>query len=285
MQKTLLIIGPKTFENESLLKAARKRKFKVTLFSIKDFAFISTKKELKLYCKKSFVKAPNICIIRGTAPYDAKARIIARFLHNKGTKIVDHVLVSKNYELHKMGSTVIFEKNKIPHIPTYYFSTWEEITWHLKRLPAELVVKDIKGRKSKNLFCLKISQLEKFFKDHCPANYIMQPKIDGDFCYRVLVVGDRVLGAMRKIGYFHRDKKNIPDAEKFIKVGLSRKIEKMCLATHKAFDYDISGLDVIFDGETPKILEINRCPGFKGFITALNMDVADEIINHIEKLK
>ncbi len=283
MKKELMIIGPPTLENKALLLAAKKRKFKARLCRVADFSFITAGDNLVLYYNQTKIKPPDICIVRGTAPYDTEARLIARFFQNRGTRIIDRVLVSKNYELHKLGSAVIFSQHRLPFVPTFYFSSWSGLSGQIKKLPAQVVVKDIKGRKSKNLFFLKRSELKKFFIERDPGDFIIQPKINGDYCYRVLVVGDRVLGSIRKVGYFHPRKRDIVPEEQFIPAEITVDMKRICLKAQKAFNYDIAGIDILLDGTKPMILEINRCPGFKGFMSALNLDVAAEIIKFIEK--
>ena len=54
----------------------------------------------------------------------------------------------------------------------------------------------------------------------------------------------------------------------------------------KAVGLEISGVDMIFRGDTPHVLEVNASPGFHGLLDATGVNAADAIVeNAVEKAK
>lgn len=98
---------------------------------------------------------------------------------------------------------------------------------------------------------------------------------------RVIVVGDRCVGAM---GRYHPEgdfRSNIAiggTAEPFI---ITSELEKLCIKASKAVDGEILGVDLMNDGGKLKIIEINGTPQFKGITSATKINIARKIVDHI----
>lgn len=98
---------------------------------------------------------------------------------------------------------------------------------------------------------------------------------------RALVVGGRVVGAMRRIasgaGEFrsnlHRGGRGEP-------VKLSPDYEREAIRAACAVGLEVAGVDLLESDSGPKITEVNSSPGLRGIERALRIDVAAEIVAH-----
>jgi len=100
---------------------------------------------------------------------------------------------------------------------------------------------------------------------------------------RVLVVGDKVLGAMNRTAPDGDFRANITIGGKGEPYPVSLEIEQIALATAKALGLEIAGVDLLFDNRGFRVCEANSNPGFNGFDFYCKTDVATEIVNYAIK--
>jgi len=102
--------------------------------------------------------------------------------------------------------------------------------------------------------------------------------------YRLLVVGERVVGAMvlrPKKGDFRANIHLGGRAESFEPAG---DLCRMAVGSARALGLDIAGVDVIEDeGGVLRVVEVNSSPGFKGLERCSGKDMASEIIRYAVK--
>jgi len=99
---------------------------------------------------------------------------------------------------------------------------------------------------------------------------------------RVLVIGGKVIGAMRRTapeGDFRANITNGGTGENF---PLTEEIEYLARETARALNLDIAGVDLLFDQRGFRVCEANSNPGFKGFETYCGVDVADLITEYVK---
>jgi len=106
-----------------------------------------------------------------------------------------------------------------------------------------------------------------------------QPGVD----LRVFVIGDRVLGAMKRTAPPNDFRANITIGGTGESFPVSKEIEEIALATTKALGLEIAGIDLLFDKRGFRVCEANSNPGFNGFDHYCNTDIASEIVNYIVK--
>jgi RimK family alpha-L-glutamate ligase len=99
---------------------------------------------------------------------------------------------------------------------------------------------------------------------------------------RVLVIGGKVIGAMRRTapeGDFRANITNGGTGENF---PLTEEIEYLARETARALNLDIAGVDLLFDKRGFRVCEANSNPGFRGFENYCNVNVADLITEYIK---
>ena len=98
---------------------------------------------------------------------------------------------------------------------------------------------------------------------------------------RVLVVGGRVLGAMRRTAPEGDFRANITNGGTGQDFPLDDRIRYLALETAKVMGLDIAGVDLLFTPDGYVVCEANSNPGFRGFEEYCAVDVADRITEYI----
>ncbi|OGF33470.1 hypothetical protein A2533_02565 [Candidatus Falkowbacteria bacterium RIFOXYD2_FULL_35_9] len=267
-----------------IVQEAKDRGHEVYRISITRLSFIMANGDFKVFFNKKELKGIDACLIRGVSPHFAKAITLAKTLHRQGTRVVDRELYQKVYALNKMFTYSGLSYHGLPCLPSYYFSNNEEFNNYKKKLKFPVLVKDINGMHGRNIFFkYSLKELEDFFNWRKINKYFIQKFVDSEYYYRVLVVGKKVLGAMKRNTLKSIRRKRIPLAKRSHYSKLTRELKRLGKKAAKATNSDIAGVDIIYDGDKPYILEVNRSPQFKRFTQIMQVKVAEEIVKYIEK--
>ncbi len=100
---------------------------------------------------------------------------------------------------------------------------------------------------------------------------------------RALVVGRRVVAAMRRQAVGGEFRSNIHRGGSAKAVRISAEVRKIALSATKVLGLRVAGVDLIESAEGPMIMEVNSSPGLEGIQNTTGVDVAGAIIEHIER--
>jgi len=98
---------------------------------------------------------------------------------------------------------------------------------------------------------------------------------------RVLVVGGKVLGAMKRTAPDGDFRANISNGGTGENYPVTREIENLASKTAHALGLHIAGVDLLFDSRGFRVCEANSNPGFAGFEKYCGVDVADLITEYV----
>jgi gamma-F420-2:alpha-L-glutamate ligase len=99
---------------------------------------------------------------------------------------------------------------------------------------------------------------------------------------RVLVVGGKVIGAMKRTAKNGDFRANINAGGTGESYQLTEEIEYIARESAKVLNLDIAGIDLLFDSRGFRVCEANSNPGFSGFEKYCQIDVADVIADYIK---
>jgi ribosomal protein S6--L-glutamate ligase len=100
---------------------------------------------------------------------------------------------------------------------------------------------------------------------------------------RALVVGRRVVAAMRRKAVAGEFRANLHRGGKAQKVRLRADYRRAALAAARVLGLRVAGVDLIESTDGPMVMEVNSSPGLEGIQTATGVDVAGAIIELIEQ--
>ncbi|MBF4982825.1 RimK family alpha-L-glutamate ligase, partial [Nonlabens mediterrranea] len=100
---------------------------------------------------------------------------------------------------------------------------------------------------------------------------------------RAFVVGNRVVGAMKRQAMEGEFRSNLHRGGTAKQIKLSREEELTAIGAAKSLGLGVCGVDLLQSARGPLVLEVNSSPGLEGIEGATNFNIAREIIKFIEQ--
>jgi ribosomal protein S6--L-glutamate ligase len=98
---------------------------------------------------------------------------------------------------------------------------------------------------------------------------------------RALVVGDRVVAAMRRTAQGNEFRSNVHRGGQAERVELDEEYTRMAVRAAQIMGLRVAGVDMLESDDGPLVMEVNSSPGLEGIETATKLDVAGAIIDYI----
>jgi ribosomal protein S6--L-glutamate ligase len=98
---------------------------------------------------------------------------------------------------------------------------------------------------------------------------------------RALVVGDRVVAAMRRSAVGDEFRSNVHRGGSTEAVPIDPAFEEAAVRSAQIMGLKVAGVDMLEGEDGPLVMEVNSSPGLEGIETATRLDVAGAIIDHI----
>jgi ribosomal protein S6--L-glutamate ligase len=118
-------------------------------------------------------------------------------------------------------------------------------------------------------------------QDVCLQEFIAEAK-GSDL--RALVVGDQVVGAMRRTARKGEFRANLHRGGAGRPVKLDAHTRNLAVRAAKVIGLEVCGVDLLESADGPKVMELNSSPGFQGLEAATKKDIAGDIVRHALKL-
>jgi len=250
---------------------------------------ISIEKEKKVFdVRKDF----SLIFFRTVKHNMERVNLIADYIDDQ-VLVVDRINRRGVYRATKAFQYRRLLASSLPVSPFIYGSL-DLLYERANSLGFPLVIKRSEGWQGKQVYLIKDKwSLWKFYQSHQSYEissgkyYLAQKFIVNDGDYRILVLGNQVLGVIKR----RRTKKNefrnnISLGGVAQKVALPDRILKMAVKAASVCEIEVAGVDVILDKKSgqPFILEVNRSPQFEGFMKATGINVPKAIIDFLVKL-
>ncbi len=283
MKKVLIL--SKDFElSKKYLKAARELDIKMT-WAIYDQVGIEYLNKTNIYCNN--IQLSDFDIIH--------FRNIGRFseIH---TTICDHAIenkikISSPCFLYKMpwynSKAFTYQRlvsRSLPVIESVLLKNPNKIDE--LALPYPLIAKTTQGSEGQGVFlCDNQKSLDSLLKKHSPL--LLQKYIKNTGDYRVIVVGNKVLGTIKRMASQNEFRNNVAlGGTAQVVNNIDNELEQIAIEATKSLGYAVAGVDIIFDEleKKYKIIEVNLGPKFLGFEKATGINVAKSIIEYLNKI-
>lgn len=98
---------------------------------------------------------------------------------------------------------------------------------------------------------------------------------------RALVVGDRVVAAMRRTAQGDEFRSNVHRGGSVEAVDLDPEYEATAVRAAQIMGLRVAGVDMLEGNDGPLVMEVNSSPGLQGIETATRLDVAGAIVDYI----
>lgn len=98
---------------------------------------------------------------------------------------------------------------------------------------------------------------------------------------RALVVGDRVVAAMRRVAVGAEFRSNVHRGGRTEPVEVTEEINNIAVRAAQIMGLRIAGVDLLEASGGPQIMEVNSSPGLEGIETCTQLDIAGAIIDYL----
>ncbi|WP_153913435.1 30S ribosomal protein S6--L-glutamate ligase [Shewanella sp. TC10] len=117
------------------------------------------------------------------------------------------------------------------------------------------------------------------------ANIMVQEYIEeaGGADIRCFVIGDKVIAAMKRQGAEGEFRSNLHRGGTATVVKLSPEERSTAIRAAKTMGLNVAGVDILRSKHGPLVMEVNSSPGLEGIEQSTGIDVAEKIIQFIEK--
>ncbi|MCL1044177.1 30S ribosomal protein S6--L-glutamate ligase [Shewanella electrodiphila] len=117
------------------------------------------------------------------------------------------------------------------------------------------------------------------------ANIMVQEYIEeaGGADIRCFVIGDKVIAAMKRQGAEGEFRSNLHRGGSATVVKLTPEERSTAIRAAKTMGLNVAGVDILRSKHGPLVMEVNSSPGLEGIEQSTGIDVAEKIIQFIEK--
>jgi len=213
--------------------------------------------------------------------------IISRYLYQEKIPFVnsgyfkDPLLREKGYQLY------LAQENKIPIPKTLLANRGTEFKEIAKKLKQPFILKKNVSSRGRGVWLIKTKkELEKVIAQNRLKYFLAQQFLKNNGDYRVLVVGSRAIGIMKRVPQKNQFKANVSlggHGEKAgdtkLKKRLSSLAEKIC----QILNLEIAGIDFIQNENKIYFIESNSIPQWQGFQKTNKINVAGKIFDYFEE--
>ena len=280
----------KDFETQTLVQRFNENKIQSAIYQPKNFDIITSRKSHKsIRYQGNRIDLPDAVLVRTGAGTNYFTLALLRQLENFDIPIINNsqsILHSRD----KMISSQILARAKLPTPRTMLVSHPVNVDIVEQEIGFPCVVKLVTGSQGKGVYLCKDKDMFVNFMDltdnlKSKKTLIIQEFVNSGelFDLRVWVIGGKTITAMKRTPPTGDFKANITRGGLGEPFELNNEISELARKTAQAFDLDITGVDLLFNGEKYLVCEANSSPGFEGIDRYCGTDMGEEIVKYVRK--
>ncbi len=289
MNIVILARNPELYSHKRLVDAGVARGHNVRILdTVRCYMNISQENSAIHYHGGEAIVDVDAIIPRIGASITFYGTAVVRHFESQGVySLNSSVAISRSRD--KLRSLQLLSQKSIP-LPTTGFASSPEDTEDLIKMVggAPLIVKLLEGTQGKGIVLAETKNAAKSvinaFK-HLRENILVQEFIkeaEGRDL-RCFVVGDKCVAAYQRIATAGEFRANLHLGGAALPVKLTSEERKIAIKAANAMGLSVAGVDLIRSARGPLVLEVNSSPGLEGVETATKVDVANAIIEFVEK--
>ena len=289
MKIAILATNPKLYSHQRLLEAGEAAGHEIKVINF-------------LYCYMNVAASKPRVYYRGGVSLPQFDALIPRIGASNtfyGTAVLRHLETMGMYSVNesiaisrsrdKFRSLQLLARKGIPMPSTGFAQSPDDTDSLIKMVGGTpLVIKLLEGTQGKGVILADshqsaVSMINAFKGMH--VNILVQEFIAESHGtdIRCLVVGDKVVAAMKRQAKEGEFRANVHQGGQALKVKLTAKERSIAVAATKTMGLKVAGVDILRSDQGPLVLEINSSPGLEAIEKTTGIDIAGEIIHYIEK--
>lgn len=286
MKLAILSKEPNNYSTKRLVDACIKRGHEVDVLDTTKFAIDLEEENPDLFYKRKQLGEYDAVLPRiGTSITYFGTAVVRQFQQMDifSVNSADGILNSRD----KLRSFQILSRHKIGIPATTFVRDKRDVVPAIERVGgAPVVIKLLEGTQGIGVLlahtqemATSIIELLQSQKQNVLIQKFVAESKGKDI--RAIVVGDRVVAAMRRVAQGQEFRSNVHRGGKTEVVELSEEYKEAAIRACKLMGLGIAGVDMLEGTDGPQIMEINSSPGLEGIEGITQLDVAGAFIDHI----
>jgi ribosomal protein S6--L-glutamate ligase len=288
MRIAILSRGPRLYSTRRLKEACEMRGHEAKVLNPLAFAIDTEPGWPDLYYKDKPLTGYDAVIPRIGASITMFGTAVMRQFEQMGVFCVNTsqaISVSRD----KLRSIQILSRHKIGIPHTAFVHDLDRIVPAIERMGGPpVVIKLLEGTQGVGVILADTTSIAKsiieVLQGAANQNVLLQAfvKESRGRDIRALVVGNRVVAAMRRVAQGDEFRSNVHRGGRVEAVELDAEYERTALHAAQILGLRVAGVDMLEAAGGPMVMEVNSSPGLEGIEAATDVDVAGCIVQHIE---
>lgn len=267
---------------QRIIDEAQKRGHEVMLINFDTIIM----KEGRVYnAQYQDIKTIDVCLVREIRGKRDQSNLVINYLLLNNIPIVDSRL-GKGKAGTKLNTILTLQHFWINVPKTVFIQHGTQIDEKLiEDIKKPYIVKPSDGQQWENVYLVNNSEdIKETMSTNTNLTRLIQEYIENNWDIRVIVIGGKVIGAIKRIAQKGEFRNNVALWAKTQIVNVEQDIEALAIGACKELNIDIAWVDIIQCKKTQKyyVLEVNRSPEFSGFEKETHINIAEKIIEYTE---
>ncbi len=286
MKLAILSREPKNYSTSRLVEACKSRGHSPKVLDTLKLAIDLEELEPDLYYKQKRLMAFDAVLPRIGASLTYYGTAVVRQFQQMdvfSANSADGILNSRD----KLRSLQILSRHKIGMPATAFVKDKKDILPAIERVGgAPVVIKLLEGTQGIGVLlahtvemATSIVELLQSQKQNVLIQKFVAESKGRDI--RAIVVGDRVVAAMRRVAKGQEFRSNVHRGGSTEKVELDEAYKETAVRAARLMGLGIAGVDMLEGKDGPQIMEINSSPGLEGIEGCTQLDIAGSFIDYI----
>jgi RimK family alpha-L-glutamate ligase len=209
-----------------------------------------------------------------------KIFFIARTLKNADKFFINSTLANNTTFSDKLSVLNLLQQLNLNHPETCFIDSQKLLKKHSYKFP--FILKDPYGWQGDSVYLIKTKQdLKNALKKLPPTGLIMQEYLQINYDVRIIVIGYKALGAIKRINPDNDFRSNLSIGGKAQKIELTNELRDISERIAKQAQSEMLGIDFFLHKNKIYVNEIETCPGFTGFTETTNISPLYELLKYI----
>lgn len=288
MKIAILSRNSKLYSTKRLVEAAEKRGHEVVVLDHLKCVLVIEKSKPRVYYFGKEIKGIDAIIPRiGTSVTFYGTAVVRQFEQMQVFSSVESQALVRSRD--KLRCLQLLAKEGIGMPKTAFASTPKNIDVVLDQVGgAPVVIKLLEGTQGIGVILAETqksakSVIESFLS--LKANILVQEFIKeaegADI--RAFIVDGKVVGAMKRQGLPGEFRSNLHRGGTAELIELTKEERETAIKSAKKLGLAIAGVDMLRSSRGPLVMEVNASPGLEGIEKATGVDIAEKIIEYVER--
>jgi RimK family alpha-L-glutamate ligase len=275
------------YELNRIFEEAKIQGVEIKQVEVDNFDLIVTRNDRRsIRLDNETLELPSVVIPRTGSGTSYYAMSVLRHLERMHVPVLN-TSDSIDAAQDKMYSTQILAQHNIPVPKTMLVRFPVDVSLVEKQIGFPCVIKILSGSYGNGVHLVQdahsLEELMEFVSNlNSPLNILIQEYIGQQpgTDVRVLVIGDKIIGAMKRSSTDGGFRANISRGGIGSVYEMNEELKSLSLNCAKVLNLEIAGVDLLIDKDGYKVCEVNSAPGFEGFEKFCNTNVAKEFIDY-----